>query len=123
MIARGIAASMIELERSDVDCPNNFIPKYNPAGRIASVNIVNIRTGIHSFSFPIFEVPMNSPITTRTVGVTEALSMFSDVISIAGSLMCRLPISSPRNTATMSGFVVKVFSIFPRMFFLFFVFA
>jgi hypothetical protein len=51
VIASGIAASMIELERVDVDWPNSFIPKYKPAGKITSVNIENIRTGIHSFIF------------------------------------------------------------------------
>lgn len=44
-------------------------------------------TGSHSLILPIFDLPIKSPMTTSTTGVTEAVIIEAAVLIISGILI------------------------------------
>ena len=78
VMASGMAASIIEGAKLDGLIPRILIVKYRLAGRARSVKSEKNNTGIQLDNLPILDVPMKSPITTKTMGVTEALIIFKD---------------------------------------------
>ena len=83
-----------------------------PAGNNTRVNREKKNTGIHSDTFPIFDVPIKSPMTTKTVGVTEALIMSMDFKTTLGIAISKPPTRSPKITESKRGFFVKFLSMF-----------
>ena len=84
-----------------------------------SVKKENNDAGIQSENFPNFDVPINNPITTNTIGVTEEAIISRDFNMIEGILICRLPKSIPKITASKSGFFMKFLRVLIIMFDLF----
>lgn len=89
-------------------------------GSIASFKIENNKIGSHSDSFPNLDLPMKSPMTISTVGVTEAVTMSSDFSRMTGIVILKLPTNIPRTTEINRGFVKVFFIMFLATFFLFF---
>ncbi len=78
------------------------------------VKIENSTIGNQSDSFPNFDLPIKSPITISTIGVTEAVTISSDFIRIEGSVIFKPPMIIPKITAIKSGFVKRFFMMFVK---------
>ncbi len=76
--------------------------------------------GSHSDSFPNLDLPIKSPMTISTVGVTDAVTISSDFNKIAGRVILKLPTNIPRITEIKRGFVKRFFMMFLATSFLFF---